>query len=96
MDKKTTLTEKQLNELASLRLERLSLTEAINKRTLELKEYFNKNSGNLDEEYVTSMDLLLGSMKQYLFFLNGHISTKQTEYGMPNEVIKIKDKIITN
>ena len=84
--KKITLTEKQLEELTSLRIEMEFIENRINslgKLAMELVDKAKKEK--IYAERLRMTDLLIGSLKNYQFFLGIYIKDVQEEMGIESE-----------
>ena len=84
--KKITLTEKQLEELTSLRIEMEFIENRINslgKLAMELVDKAKKEK--IYAERLRMTDLLIGSLKNYQFFLGMHIKDVQEKMGIESE-----------
>ena len=84
--KKITLTEKQLEELTSLRIEMEFIENRINslgKLAMELADKAKKEKIYAERFMMT--DLLIGSLKSYQFFLGMYIKDVQEEMGIESE-----------
>ena len=84
--KKITLTEKQLEELTSLRIEMEFIENRINslgKLAMELVDKAKKEKTYAERLMMT--DLLIGSLKSYQFFLGMYIKDVQEKMGIESE-----------
>lgn len=86
--KKITLTEKQLEELTSLRIEMEFVENRINslgKLAMELVDKAKKEK--IYAERLMMTDLLIGSLKSYQFFLGMYIKDVQEKMGVESDFI---------